>query len=325
MKMYRFLILALFASMFTDILMAQPVPARVENIPNLVTFGNEAETYWGDDDFSQVFFFLIPAEYSDPVYIRVFDPDCGGKVDEINMGFNTRTEFSIYGGSSCWSDRDAQGTQPIGNYKSGNLLVSKIFGVDPKWDNKWYTFGPFDPHDGEYTEEFNGYIFKIITEGIEGNDGNLYQYYLSTEENRNVSVEGGNAFTYEYTFRLWNDTVNISHIYPYVEDGTVRVKQRNFDWDNDGRIDIYSVDRNNSSAAVSGEDFWSESEIVIMEGEVGKSLDFQFVKRKKPMVVNNNVVITTMNQYEENLRFFTKPIGGVPKYKSEAMVEPDNN
>ncbi len=324
MRIYKFIILFLFIGLSSGLIMAQQVPAEVENIPYLVTFGNEAETYWGDDDFCQVFFFLIPEDYSDPVYIRVFDPDCGGKVDEINFGFDTQTEFSIYGGVGCWSDKDAQGTQPIGNYRSGNLLDSRVFGIDPEYDGKWYTFGPFDPRDGEFSDEFNGYYFKIITQGISGNDGNLYQYYLSIEEDRNVSVEGGNAFTYEYTFRLWNDTVNISHIYPYVEDGTVRVKQRNFDWDSDGRIDIYSVDRNNSSAIVSGEDYWSESEIVIMEGEVGKSLDFQFVKRKTPLVVNNNVVITTMNQYEENLRFFTKPIGGVPKYKSVPVFEPDD-
>ena len=62
---------------------AQPVPNVEENIPYLMTFGLEAETSWGDDDFSQAFFFLIPEEYDQPFFIRVFDPDTGGDVDEI--------------------------------------------------------------------------------------------------------------------------------------------------------------------------------------------------------------------------------------------------
>jgi len=57
---------------------SQPVPNVDENIPFLMTFGNRAETSWGDDDFSQTFFFLIPAEYDQPFFIRVFDPDTGG-------------------------------------------------------------------------------------------------------------------------------------------------------------------------------------------------------------------------------------------------------
>lgn len=320
------LVLSLIIS-FQLLLVGQPVPAEDENIPHLVTFGNKAATSWGDDDFCQIFFFLIPEDFNDPVYIRIYDPDCGGKVDEINISFNTRTEFSIFGGRGCWSDPDAQGTQPEGNYRSGNLLASKTFGLDPEYDDNWYSFGPFNPKDGEYSEKDLGYIFKIITQGVDGDDGNLYQYYLSTEDDRNVRVEGGNAFTYEYTFRMWNDNVNISHIYPYIEKGTVKVKQKNFDWDDDGNINTYSVVRiyNKDENKVSGEDVWAESEFQIIEGEVGKSLDFQFVKKKHPLVTNNNVVISTQNQYEENMRFFTNPIGGVPKYKPQINVQKIND
>ncbi|MCD4711267.1 MAG: hypothetical protein K8R52_10495, partial [Bacteroidales bacterium] len=34
----------------------QPVPNVEENIPYLMTFGEDAETSWGDDDFTQAFF-----------------------------------------------------------------------------------------------------------------------------------------------------------------------------------------------------------------------------------------------------------------------------
>ena len=69
-----------------------------------------------------------------------------------------------------------------------------------------------------------GYVFKIIAKGISGDDGNLYRYFLSTEKNSNIPVEGGNAFTYEYTFRLSNNQNNVSQIYPYLDDKVISVE-----------------------------------------------------------------------------------------------------
>ena len=45
---------------------AQPVPNVEENIPHLMTFGNESDTDWGDDDFSQAFFFQYPKTINSP-------------------------------------------------------------------------------------------------------------------------------------------------------------------------------------------------------------------------------------------------------------------
>ena len=79
-------------------LMAQPAPAEDENIPYLVTFGADAEKSWGDDDYCQTFFFKVPPSYLDPIYIRVYDPDTGGELDEMKGDFNTGIRFSVYGG-----------------------------------------------------------------------------------------------------------------------------------------------------------------------------------------------------------------------------------
>ena len=57
---------------------SQSAPAVDENIQYLVTFGNGAVTSWGDDDFRQIFFCVIPSSQTNPVYIRVYDPDTGG-------------------------------------------------------------------------------------------------------------------------------------------------------------------------------------------------------------------------------------------------------
>ncbi len=56
-------------------LYSQSAPAAEENIPYLVTFGANADKSWGDDDFCQIFFFRVPMNQTEPIYVRVFDPD----------------------------------------------------------------------------------------------------------------------------------------------------------------------------------------------------------------------------------------------------------
>ncbi len=302
--------------------LSQPVPNEVENIPYLVMFGKNADGSWGDFYHKQIFFFQIPKDYKKPFYIRVFDPDCGGEIDEQNGDWDTQTSFSVYGGKGCYTDPDVQQPEPKGNYKSGNLLATKTFGVDPKYDQKWYTFGPFNPTAGEYVEQFGGcYIFKVISEGISGDDGNLYRYYLSTDPENNKPIEGGNAFTFCYTFRLWDDPNQVSHIFPYVDDRTIKVTQRNWDWDDDGFIRIVSVVRSGDLAVASGQSEWKESSLAISPEEKNHSLDIQMIKRKNPPVKHNNVVIYVLNQYNEALKFYANPIGGVPKTKHEIGVK----
>ena len=311
----RFFLLSLVISTYIFYIEAQPVPAGDENIPYLMVFCANSETSWGDDDFSQTFFFSIPKDFKEPVFIRVFDPDIGGEIDEINGDWNTKTFFAIYGGIGSYSNKDAQETSPSGNYKSGNLLASKIFGESSEYDNDWYTFGPFNPTEGEYVKKFDAYIIKVIADGVTGDDGNLYRYFLSTSYNQNRPVEGGNAFAYEYSFRLYNNPNEVSHIYPYVDDRTISVKLSNFDWDNDGFIRTVSVARKGQLSKVSNEDVWVDDEFKIFEEEKNTSLDIQFIKSKNPVVKNNNVVVNVRNQYGELLPFYVIPIGGVPKYK----------
>jgi hypothetical protein len=306
-------------------MIAQPVPAEDENIPHLMTFGPKAETSWGDDDFSQTFFFVIPEEHTSPIFIRVFDPDVGGEVDEINGYWDTKISYSVYGGTDAFRDEDAKGIDPVGNYRSGNLLASKVFGENPRYDNNWYTFGPFNPTEGELAKEYGGYIFKVICEGVEGDDGNMYRYFLSTSPSENKRIEGANAFAYEYSFRMHNDPNEVSHIYPYIDDRTISVVQKNFDWDNDGMIRVVSVARQGLLCKVSGDDVWAQNQFKILDEEIGTSLDFQFIKRKNPPVKNNNVVISVKNQYGELLPFYTIPIGGVPKYKYSIGVKKKND
>jgi len=120
---------------------------------------------------------------------------------------------------------------------------------------------------------------------------------------------------------MHNDSEEVAHIYPYVEEGTVSVKISNFDWDYDGNILVISVARQGSDVMISGEDNWGNDQLQVQDEEIGTSFDFRFVK-SKVLVRNNNVVVNVRNQRDETLPLYTIPMGGIPKYQGEVEFLP---
>ncbi len=316
-----FTIVAIFSAFCAFESQSQSAPAEDENIPYLVTFGLNSSTSWGDDDFCQIFFFVVPPAHTLPFYIRVFDPDTGGELDEMKGDFNTTIKFSVYGGNGTWSDDDAKNVDPVGNYESGNLLASRSFAQSGRLDKEWYTFGPFNQKEGEYIEKLGGYIFKIIVRGISGDDGNLYTLFMSTDREENIPIEGGNVFTYEYTFRLSNNQNNVSQIYPYLDDKVTSVNIHNFDWDDDGFIRVVSVSKRGELCTISKDNKWEINNLPITKDELNTSMEVQFIKNNNVHVRNNNVVVIVQNQYGESLPFYVIPIGGRPVYNPSLRMK----
>ncbi|MFH2142894.1 MAG: hypothetical protein ABIJ97_10755, partial [Bacteroidota bacterium] len=250
------------------------------------------------------------------------DPEISGLYDDKKFDFNTKTKFSLYGGKGSYTNPDAQGVDPVGKYRSGNLLAEKIFSTDMQYDNKWFTFRPISPTEGELSKEKGGYVFKLIIEGVSGDDGNLYRLYLSTKSTTNESVEGSQSFYFEYSFRLHDSPSEVSHLYPYINDSVFSIKQFNFDWDNDGRLFFVSVIRKAVEMSKSPDNKWIVSDHVILEKEKNSSLDIQMHKNKTSDIRNNNIVFYIRNQYGESLPFYNTPIGGIPKPKSSIIISP---
>ncbi|MBD2724560.1 hypothetical protein [Hymenobacter armeniacus] len=298
---------------------AQAVPNPGERVESLITFGAQSDKQWGDDDFSQTFFFLIPEKQRTPVYIRVFDPDCGGKNDDLKGPANTTTSFSLYGGPGTFSGPQARDPRPTSPTPPGRLLKSVTFGQDAKYDGKWYTFGPLNPLEGEMVDEFKGHVFKLVARGMSGNDGNLYRYFFSTSPTENVSVEGGNAFTYEYCFRLPATASKTTvHLYPFVNDKVVSIKQSNFDVDNAASLNVFSIAKNGQPGAMSGDGVWTSSTLPIADKEHGLSLDFRLTSTKP---APNDMVLYVTDQYDTALPFFAIPLGGPPRYQYDVKVK----
>ena len=299
---------------------AQAVPNPGERIQSLITFGNQSDKKWGDDDYKQAFFFLVPEGQRQPVYIRVWDPDCGGKNDDLKGSANTRTEFSLYAGPGTFSGPQARDPHPTSATVPGRQIATRTFGIDPQYDGQWYTFGPLNPLEGEAVAEFKGRVFKMVAKGISGNDGNLYRYFFSTSPTQNIPVEGGNAFTYEYCFRLppsGGRPVTV-HLYPFVNDKVISIKQSNFDIDNAARIDVFSIAKNGHPGTVSGDGVWANSTLPISDKEHGLSLDFRLTSL---LETPNDMVFYVTDQYETALPFFAIPLGGPPRYQYDIDVK----
>lgn len=292
---------------------AQEIPSSGENLANLLTFSKGAPSFWGDDDNISIFFMLIPKSYNKPVFLKIYDPDNGGELDQKNGSFNSRTNFSVYSGKGCYSTREARMVNPRGNYNTGNLVKSQSYGNDATTDQKWVLFCALNPTEGEYVEEFGGYVFKVICEGLEGDDGNHYRYYLSSDKEQNIPVPGNaNGFTYEYSFQLQQKEGSVAHLYPYIDAKVEKITLYNFDFDNDGIIQVYSTKKNGHQQATSDDDNWQSSQIVVEDAERNKSMDIQIVKANNS---SNDMVFYAVNQYNEPVPFFASPLGGKPRYK----------
>jgi len=285
----------------------------------ITTFGKDAPSSWGDDDHIQTYFIVVPKAWTAPVYFRVFDPDVGGENDMAMGVVDTRFKYSILGGQGAYSDSAGRTVNRTDGYDSGTLIESKTFGIDPESDGKWVTIATLAAKEGEWDVDLGGYVFKVLAEGLDGDDGNLYWYYLSTSNMENAPVFGSNAFAYELCFRPIGNPRAAAHFYPFIKENVVKVQLNIYDMDDDGGVWLNSVTKRNFKQNRSGNDAWATTDQKIMPPEHNTSIDYRISGITQP---ENDMVIFFTNQYNEAIPFFSNPIGGVPRYgyKSDQQV-----
>lgn len=299
---------------------AQQVPGLDENIPYLINFGKSAASSFGDDDHAQAFYFVIPEKYDKPFFIRVYDPETSGSNDEIIGAADTKTKFSVFGGSGIYKKVLGVNAHILSEKPTGDILAQKMFSNTTTYENKWYSFGPFNPSEGEYVAQLNAYVFKILCVGLTGNDGNCFKYFLSSQSNHNLPIVGGNAFTFEYTVRLHDSKNQTSHLYPFIDNKVIKVNQMNFDADATCRISLFSKKKIGELALISKDAKWINSTHVIYEQERESCMDFRVRNNYSGIAPNNNVVFRITNQYGEALPFMSVPIGEFSPKKQTAVI-----
>lgn len=207
----------------------------------LGTYGAEAgfSAPNGDDDQVQVLFLEVPDTTPDPLYIRIFDPDCGGARDAQNGGaWDTPFSFTVYGGSGAYTNSDAQSAHPTTGASSGVVRATAVFTENAGTDGNWYNFGPFTAADGECLS--GKCVFKLTVvggppsgAGINIADLNLYNVALSTSDVANVAPAGSRIFAFSWTFLIEPATyATPPRMFPYVDAGVTTFTQHNWDYDN---------------------------------------------------------------------------------------------
>jgi hypothetical protein len=193
----------------------------------------------GDDDQVQVLFIEVPEETAEPLYLRLYDPDCGGTHDIQNgKAWDTPFTFTVYGGPGAYTNPDARSAHPKQGAHTGVQLAS-VGSQDVATDAQWYAIGPLAANDGE---PLNGKrLFKLtvvggpeppFSPGVHFADINLYGVVLSTSPTENIPLEGSRMLAFSWTFLIPRGMYGASpRVYPFIGPNTQRIVQHNWDYD----------------------------------------------------------------------------------------------
>ncbi len=239
----------------------------------LVTYGSDARTSEGDNDFIQVLFFSIPATFTDSVYIRVFDADVGGNRDAQYGEWNTQARYRLYGGTGAFTGNGVRNPLPENHQLTvGTLLADTTIGEDPFHDNNWYTFARMVPNQGELVD--GNYIFRMLVEGVSGNDGNIYEVAVSRRARRNAPIDNHKVFNYCPTIRLPNVGVQ-AELRFFVPEGVQEIRVHNFDLAS-AIINVHTRFREGIAVSPSEQGQWAEDVATVETWETGQDIALVF-------------------------------------------------
>lgn len=235
--------------------------------PLSVVYGNEALTAEGDFDFRETIYVVVPAEVTERLYLRVFDADVGGDHDLIyGAASDTRTRFTLFGGEGAdtppaWPDDPTalEVSPPV-----ADALAERVVGAEAAFDDRWTTVARFDPGDGALVEGRR--VFRVVVEGVGGNDGNVYGVTVSLRERRNVAPAGLELLTYAATVRV-PDRRHLTELRFDVPPQAETLRVRNFDAAR-ATVAVTTATRT-LPVASSRQDEWREGEVTLLPGETG--------------------------------------------------------
>ncbi len=214
----------------------------------LITYGKDAHTIEGDNDYEQEIIIRVPMRTKNTLYMRIFDPDVGGSLDDkYRWSWNTRTLFEFSG-----TDK--------------TIIASEKFGVDPKKDKKWHTLARFNPNEGELQDEH--YIFRLHVKGLAGDDGNVFDLFVSRYSDKNQKPDGVMMLNYEPTVRLPEDQ-KTAELRFFIPQEISEINVRNFDLA-DADIKLTTAFRSDLAGTPSGQGNWSDSKVRLTDVESGR-------------------------------------------------------
>jgi hypothetical protein len=281
----RFYLTEVFLT-YSITLLCQYFPDPAWDMPLPMVFGEDIPATLGDPDHFMDIYFVVPENYEQKVYFRVYDPGSEGEHDIVKDD-KSFFQYTVLGGDGCFTTND---------HFSGTIIARRSFGSSGEYDMVQETIGGCDVNQGEYVSWLKGYLFKVVVEGLRGYNGNGFRAEVSGREDYPVPIEGARVFSDEITFNLDDIPEEVAHIYPLVTEGTKKIILSTYDMEKEGSIKVVSPGSKIRELKVSGDDEWVKNEIVIREEEKGLLLDIQIRNSKKPKIKDNIITIRLVDQ-----------------------------
>ena len=274
------------------------IPPEDSNIRYLYVFGEEGKKSYGAKKKPQVVFLRVPESYKGNVEISIYDPDVGGYIDEKSGKWNTEVRFSVFGGKKAYTSIADLSEAKITDFKQGTLLNAQDFGEDKSYDKKFYHFSPIEVSQGEKVGKF--IYFKIVAEGLSGNDNNIFALEVSPD-----TVE---AFSYALSLRLSERRGTKMMLYPDIPADAAKIIEYNYDLDTTGgKIELISASKAHKIKG-SGTGMWANTKIDVLPRDAGKRWVYEITKETQPNA-NMAMYLTTGDGSAVPI-FFTPGIGG---------------
>lgn len=231
--------------------------------PYLVTYGKDAKANEGDDDFRQTIFIKLKGSQQDTLWLRIFDPDCGGQIDKSFGGWDTKTRFTLYGGEGAYSAKGI--TLPNADEKalnSGKVLASEEFGDASKYDAEWFTLGALIPSQGEKVGNDIWFRLNVVTTA--GNDANLYNVDVSSNQYYNTGKGDAALLNYKVTAQITKNDQQI--VLRFSPQGKSKLMLNDFDLAG-AKYYAETALRSNITLKSSADGVWNTNELVLDENE----------------------------------------------------------
>ncbi len=282
---YRFFLLIILV-FSPEVISSQYFPDPAWDMPLPIIYGGEAPATSGDPDHFMNIFFIIPENYERKVYFRVYDPGAEGEHDLVKDD-KSFFQYTVLGGDGC--------SDPVDHFR-GTILARRSFGSSGEYDMIQETIGGVDIRQGEYIPALQGYLFKVVIEGLTGYNVNGFRVEVSGKEDYGVPIEGTIIFTDEVTFNLDDLPEEVGHLYPMITEETGKIVLSTYDMEKEGSVSVVSPDGKIQEMKISGDDEWIKNEFEIREPEKGKILDIRISGSKKPEIQDNIITIRLVDQ-----------------------------
>jgi uncharacterized repeat protein (TIGR01451 family) len=260
----------------------------------------------GDPDSVQELYIEVPAATTGHMYIRVFDPDCGGTIDiQSGLIWNTPFTFTVYG--------------------SGNTeLASQSYAENSATDAQWITLATVTASQGELMGTKRVFRMTVVggpeppfAIGLQQADRNQYNIAISTSSSANVSPAGARMFAYSWTLLIpATEWATPARTFPYVDAGVTTVTQHNWDYDTVGAagVDVLTPMRTLSSpaAAVSAHAMEASSTYAVIPGETDSTWTIRCWADTSASVGTNIVTVWVTDQNGRSLALFARSTNQPP-------------